>query len=63
MKVSRRGFFKLVGTTGAALVFTTYFDGVRRVFAQIPGGTLDPLSQSPNIRPPCSSHPSCPRQV
>ena len=42
MKVSRRGFFKLVGTTGAALVFTTYFDGVRRVFAQIPGGTLDP---------------------
>lgn len=41
--VSRRGFLKLGGAAGAALILTTKFGGARRVFAQtIPGGTLDP---------------------
>ena len=40
--VSRRSFLKLGGAAGAALYLTTYFGGVKRVFAQIPGGTLDP---------------------
>jgi spore coat protein A len=55
--VSRRGFLKLGGAAGAALILTTKFGGVRRVFAApIPGGTLDPLAvpkfQTPLLIPP-----------
>jgi spore coat protein A, manganese oxidase len=50
--VSRRGFLKLGGAAGAALILTTKFGGVRRVFAQaIPGGTLDPLSVPKYVTP------------
>ncbi len=54
--VSRRSFLKLGGAAGAALYLTTYFGGVKRVFAQIPGGTLDPHSvpkyMTPMLIPP-----------
>ena len=43
---------------GAAL--PTYFGGVKRVFAQIPGGTLDPLSvpkyMTPHADPAGDAH-------
>ncbi len=43
--VSRRGFLKLGAAFGAGLYLTTRFGGkLRRVYAQIPGGTLDPLA-------------------
>ncbi len=54
--VSRRSFLKLGGAAGAALYLTTYFGGVKRVFSQIPGGTLDPHSvpkyMTPMLIPP-----------
>jgi FtsP/CotA-like multicopper oxidase with cupredoxin domain len=55
--VSRRGFLKLGGAAGAALILTTKLGGIKRVFAQaIPGGTLDPASvlkyQTPMLIPP-----------
>src|SRR5512141_544509 len=43
--VTRRGFLKLSATTGAGLFFTTRLGGkLLKVFAAIPGGTLDPLT-------------------
>jgi FtsP/CotA-like multicopper oxidase with cupredoxin domain len=55
--VSRRGFLKLSAAAGAGLFFTTRFGGkLRKVYAQIPGGSLDPLSvskyQTPMLIPP-----------
>lgn len=55
--LSRRGFLKLSAIAGAGLFFSTRIGGkVMRVFAQIPGGTLDPLSvpkfQTPLLIPP-----------
>jgi spore coat protein A len=56
--ISRRQFFKLTAATGVGLAFATRWgsNGVRRVFAQIPGGTLDPGSvlkyQTPMLIPP-----------
>ncbi len=50
--VSRRGFLKLGGAAGAALILTTKFGGIKRVFAApIPGGTLDPLSVPKFVTP------------
>jgi spore coat protein A len=49
--VSRRSFLKLGGAAGAALYLTTYFGGVKRVFAQIPGGTLDLSSVNKYLTP------------
>ncbi len=49
--VSRRSFLKLGGAAGAALYLTTYFGGVKRVFAQIPGGTRDPHSVPKYVTP------------
>ncbi len=52
---SRRQFLKITGAAGAAFFINTKF-GFMRVFAQIPGGTLDPLSvpkyQTPMLIPP-----------
>ena len=41
---TRREFLKLGGAAGATLFFTMKFGKITRVFAQIPGGTLDPAS-------------------
>ena len=54
--LTRREFMK-IGAAGAALYLTTRIGGVTRVaYAQIPGGTLDPLSvpkyQTPMLIPP-----------
>ncbi len=50
--VSRRGFLKLGGVAGAALILTTRFGGIKRVFAApIPGGTLDPLTVPKFVTP------------
>ena len=55
--VSRRGFLKLSAAAGAGLFFTTRIGGkLQKVYAAIPGGTLDPLSvpkyQTPLLIPP-----------
>jgi len=54
--LTRRDFFR-ISAGGATLIFTSKFNGVTRVLqAQIPGGTLDPLSvpkyQTPLLIPP-----------
>jgi FtsP/CotA-like multicopper oxidase with cupredoxin domain len=50
MKKNRRQFIKLVGTTGAAL-FITWKGGVRKVLAQIPGPTLNPVAVPKYVTP------------
>jgi len=55
--VTRRGFLKLGAAAGAGLFLTTKLGGkLLKVYAQIPGGTLDPLSvpkyQTPLLIPP-----------
>jgi spore coat protein A len=56
--ISRRQFFKLTAATGVGLAFATRWgsNGVQRVFAQIPGGSLDPAAvpkyQTPMLIPP-----------
>ncbi len=43
--VSRREFLKIGGAAAGGLFFVTKIGGkVQRVFAAIPGGTLDPAS-------------------
>jgi FtsP/CotA-like multicopper oxidase with cupredoxin domain len=49
--ISRRSFLKLGGAAGATLYLTTYLKGVRRVFAQIPGATLDPHTVPKYVTP------------
>lgn len=53
---TRREFLKLGGAAGATLLYTIKFGKITRVFAQIPGGTLDPHSvlkyQTPMLIPP-----------
>ncbi len=53
---TRREFLKLGGAAGATLFFTMKFGKFTHVFAQIPGGTLDPASvpkyQTPMLIPP-----------
>jgi spore coat protein A len=53
---TRRAFIKMAGASVAALYITTRSGLVRKVLAQIPGGTLDPLSvpkyQTPMLIPP-----------
>ncbi|MFN2198879.1 MAG: twin-arginine translocation signal domain-containing protein, partial [Anaerolineales bacterium] len=53
--VSRRGFLKFTTATGAALFISSRFRNLV-AYAQIPGGTLDPLSvpkyQTPMLIPP-----------
>ena len=43
-QISRRTFLKLASASSLALYFSTQFGGVQRLLAQIPGGTLDPVS-------------------
>ena len=55
--VSRRAFLKLGAAAGAGLYLTARFGGkLFKVYAQIPGGTLDPLSvpkyMTPMLIPP-----------
>ena len=54
--VSRRDFFKISAAGLAALFISTRDGSLRRVFAKIPGGTLDPLSvpkfKTPLLIPP-----------
>jgi FtsP/CotA-like multicopper oxidase with cupredoxin domain len=54
--LSRRDFFKVSAAGLAALFVSTRSGALRRVLAQIPGGTLDPLSvpkyQTPLLIPP-----------
>ena len=55
--VSRREFLKIGGAAAGGLFFVTKIGGkVQRVFAQIPGGTLDPANvlkyQTPMLIPP-----------
>ena len=53
---TRREFLKLGGAAGATLFLTMKVGKFTRVFAQIPGGTLDPASvpkyQTPMLIPP-----------
>ena len=55
--ISRRDFIKVAAAYGAGLYLTAKIGGkIVRVYAQIPGGTLDPLSvskfQTPMLIPP-----------
>lgn len=58
--LSRRDFFKISAAGLAALYISTRSGSVRRVFAQIPGGTLDPLSV-PKFKTPLLIPPVMPR--
>ena len=50
--ISRREFLKIGAAAAGGLFFTTLVDGkLRRVFAQIPGGTLDPHSVPKYVTP------------
>jgi len=59
--VNRRDFLKIGATVGGGLFFTAMIDGkLRRVFAQIPGGTLDP-NAVPKYATPLLIPPVMPR--
>jgi FtsP/CotA-like multicopper oxidase with cupredoxin domain len=50
--ISRRDFLKLGGAAAGGLFFVTKIGGkVQRVFAQIPGGTLDPVNVPKYLTP------------
>ncbi len=59
-RVSRRSFLKLTGASTLGLFLTTRFGGVQRLLAQIPGGTLDPVSL-PKYMTPMLIPPAMPR--
>ena len=54
-QVSRRTFIKLASASTLALYVSTQFGGVKRLLAQIPGGTLDPLGVPKYAEHLCSS--------
>jgi len=58
--ISRREFFKISAAGLAALYVSTRDGSLRRVFARIPGGTLDPLSV-PKYKTPLLIPPVMPR--